>query len=125
MKTRDRNPFKPGTDAAFFWRESGYSWDPITETPARGRKRCAAESADAEIRGRDAGLSFEWSIDPYGDSTEFAKGQRYSLWQCFCHDSSGRIVSSLHGIDFGRDRDPWADPYRRVVEAGLAKEALQ
>lgn len=124
MATKARNPFKPGTDAAFFWTHSGYSYDPKTETAEQGRKRCAEASADAEANGRAAGLSFEWSVDPHADSREFAKGPAYELWQCVCHDSDGKILASLHAIDFGRGRDPWGDPYRRIVESELAAEAL-
>jgi hypothetical protein len=29
------------TDQRFFWKHSGYSYDPKTETRAQGRRRCA------------------------------------------------------------------------------------
>ena len=120
-----RNPFKPGTDQAFFWRHGGYSFDPLTETPEQGRKRCAINSADDESRGRAAGFSFEWQIDSDIDSSEWDDSpDPWSTWNCVCHDSSGRVVSSLSGIDFGRNGEPWGDPYRRVVEADLASDAL-
>lgn len=120
-----RNPFKPGTDQAFFWRHGGFSFDPHAETPEQGRKRCAINSADDESRGMTAGLSFEWQIDLDIDSSEWDDDpDPWQTWNCVCRDSSGRIVSSLCGIDFGRNGEPWGDPYRRVVEADLASDAL-
>lgn len=56
--------------------------------------------------------------------------QSYHLWQCTawqCEgDDMGALTyrASLGGIDFGRDGEPWGNPYRRVVEAELALEAL-
>jgi hypothetical protein len=37
-------------------------------------------------------------------------------------DKAGKVVQSLGGVDFGRDGDPWGQPYARVVEAELALE---
>ena len=110
-------------DQKFFYDNAGYSWNPVTETQDEGRTRCARELADAEARGRDAGLSFDWSIDQDGDSRDYAKGARYALWQCVCLNAEGEAVAYLGGVDFGRNGSPHSDNYRRVVEAELAQEA--
>lgn len=83
----------------------------------------------AERQAHDAGHSFEWSIDPEIDSSEFSDERpTWALWQCVMRagcpsDEEGRVLASLHGIDFGREGEPWGDPYRRVVEAELAQVA--
>ena len=115
-----RNPFKPGTDQAFFWRHGGYSFDPLTETPEQGRKRCAINYADDESRGRAAGFSFEWQIDSDIDSSEWDDSPNpWSTWNCVCRDSSDRVVSSLCGIDFWGMVNHGATPI-----VGLLKQIL-
>lgn len=115
--TTKRTPF------AFFLTHAGYSYNPQTETPMQGRRRCARALAWAEMRARDVGASFEWSIDPDVDSSEWSDEEPpYAQWQCIARDASGVVFASLHGIDFGRGKEPWGDPYRRVVEAELASE---
>lgn len=108
----------------FFMKHAGYSYDPKTETPMQGRIKCARSLAKAERAARDGGFSYQWHEDGVSDSTEFAKGKRYALWICLMRDASGAVVGSLCGIDFGRDKEPWGDPYRRVVEAELALENI-
>jgi len=109
----------------FFFAQAGYSYNPKTQTKLQGRWACARSLAEAERNGSDAGLSFEWEIDPISDSSEFSnKKPAWQLWACCCRDAQGKVQSSLCGIDFGRDGSPWGEPYRRVVEAELASEAL-
>lgn len=110
-------------DTLFFYKHAGFSWNPATETQEDGRRRCAREMADAEAKGRESGLSFDWSIDHDADSRDYAKGPRYELWQCVCYDAEGKAVAYLGGIDFGRNGSPHCDNYRRVIEAELAQEA--
>jgi hypothetical protein len=80
--------------------------------------------AEAERKGREAGLSFEWSLDNETDASFRDTRSPYHLWICVCHDADGLAKSSLGGIDLGRDGSPFADLYRRVVEAELAMEAI-
>lgn len=115
----------------FFLKHAGYSFNPQTETPMQGRIRCARALAKAERQARDQGFSYSWSIDPDVDSSDFGDnldngvlGEPWKLWQCAMYNADGRIVASLHAIDFGRDGSPWSDPYKRVVEAELAMEGL-
>ena len=113
------------TPYQFFHEHAGYSYRPDTETKAQGRARCARAMARAEREARDAGLSFEWGVDPYSDSSDWCDDDPpWALWTCTARDATGRVVASLCAIDFGRDGEPWGDPYRRVVEAELALEAL-
>jgi hypothetical protein len=113
------------TARAFFYEHAGYSYNPKTETRAEGRRRCAAALAQAEAQGSDAGLSFQWQIDEAVDSSDFSNERPpWQLWACCCRDAEGAIKANLCGIDFGRDGQPWGEPYRRVVEAELASEAL-
>ncbi len=120
-------PFrKPVSPVAFFYRNAGYSY-PAGATPAQQRAHrlnCARHLAAAESWARDAGVSFEWSVDDPQGSREWSdETPAWASWQCVARDADGISVASLHGIDFGADRDPWMDDYRRVVEAELAAEA--
>lgn len=113
------------TPVEFFYANAAYSYNPATQTEEEGRRQCAELLADAERRGSDAGLAFEWSIDRDSDSSDWSDDpDPWQVWQCLCRDESGDVVAALAGIDFGRDGDPWGDNYRRVVEAELAAEAL-
>ena len=125
----------------FFLKHAGYSYDPKTETQMQGRVRCARNLARAEREARDGGIWFKWEIDPDTLSSDWVDdnqdgGKNCTPWQtwichaCSPHESPGRfsnlstIIASLGGIDFGRAGEPWGNPYRRVVEAELALEAL-
>lgn len=109
----------------FFYQHAGYSYNPATETPEQGRRKCARALARAERAGSDAGLGFRWSIDPDTDSSDWNDDpEPWAQWVCECVDADGETVACLGGIDFGRDGEPWGDPYQRVVEAELAAEAL-
>ena len=114
----------------FFFDHAGFSYDPLTETAEQGQARCAEQLADAEEQARDAGCSFEWSIDPGTTSADWIDDRKnggkrrnpWATWQCLMRDADGAVVQALGGIDFGRDGSPWGDPYRRVIEAELALE---
>lgn len=108
----------------FFLENQGLSVYP-SETYEDAAVRCALGAARDEATAERVGIEFEWSPDDVIDSSDFSDEQPpWALWECVAR-YNGRIVASLGGVDFGRDRDPWMDNYRRVVEAELAHEALQ
>lgn len=108
----------------FFFKNAGYSHG-TDETAMQGRIRYARMLAKAERDARNGGFSFEWSIDPDIDSSEFDdSSEPWQLWQCAMFNADGRIVNSLHGIDFGPDGSPRSNSCRRVVEAELAVDGL-
>lgn len=112
------------TPTQFFHKHAGFSSAPATETEGEGRLRCARALAKAEAAARDLQFDFEWRED-YMDSSEFSDEQPpWTLWICMCRDGSHKVVAALGGIDFGRDGSPWGRPYKRVVEAQLALEAI-
>lgn len=100
----------------FFEEHAGYSYNPVFETPEQGRHRCAEELATAERWALDAGVYFDWEPDPDG---YLSAGDAPGPWfSCCARNMFGHVVASLGGID-----DP-TYPYRRVVEAELALEAM-
>lgn len=107
----------------FFAEHAAVSWFPAMENRTEDIKHQAEALAMAELTSVDRGWRFDWRIDPDTDSGDWILDQDhqpYALWQCFMLDEDGRILQSLGGIDFGRDREPWGQPYRRVVQADLA-----
>lgn len=125
MTTRNLITSKAPEAVRFFFTHAAFSYMPGKETRDEGRARCARELAEAERKGREAGLVFDWTADPDCDSSEWSdEAPAYVQWQCLCY-LNNEIVASLGCIDFGRDGDPWNDPYQRVVEAELAAEALR
>jgi len=116
----------------FFLKWAGWSYDPKKETKIQGRQRCARELAHAERKAYDKGLTFHWAIDVGYLSSEWIDDDEdggknhdpWLTWFCVAKNKRGTVVASLSGIDFGRDGEPWGDPYRRVVEAELASEAF-
>ena len=114
----------PVDPVAFFAEHAGYSYDPRTQTPEEGRLECARKLADAERRGSDAGISFQWKHDDITNAEFEDTDAPYPLWLCLCFDENGSVVASVGGVDFGRDGVPQSDPYRRVVEAEMALEAM-
>ena len=127
----------------FFLKHAGYSDDPQTETRMQGRVRGARALARAEREARDAGLSFQWGVDDTASSDWLDDNQDggkncnpWRTWYCCAYAEVPVIntgyyglkrpapLASLSGIDFGRDGEPWGSPYKRVVEAELALEAL-
>lgn len=122
MKRKDH---KLVSAAQFFAKHAGYSYDPKKETEDQGRMRCAESLAIDEYDARDKGFTFLWSVDPDINSGDFSDEKPfYKLWQCAMYNREGRIVNSLHGIDFGRNKEPFGKPYKRVVEAELAGEGM-
>ena len=115
---------KPQTPADFFFEHAGWSYDPEKETEAQGKRRGANRLAKAEKHAREAGYSFEWSLDG-GTNREWTdEGPKYGTWQCLAHNQAGNVIASLCGIDFGKGGEPWGNDYRRVVEAELALETM-
>lgn len=116
----------------FFLKHAGYSHDPMIETAMQGRIRCARGLAKDEREARNAGFTFAWSVDPDSNSAGMEESiepadyftDPYPHYQCCMLNADGRIVNSLHGIDFGRDGSPYGDSYKRVVEAELAGEGM-
>jgi len=118
------------TPEQFFYEHAGYSYDPLTETPEQGKERGAKRLAQAERDSREAGESYEWQIDTDSSSADWieenedgGKNQEpWEVWGCIRRSAEGEVLASLWSIDFGRDGQPWDNPYRRVVEAELALE---
>lgn len=116
----------------FFHTHAGFSYDPKTQTEDEGRLECAIALANAELTAENNGWTFHWeqSEDMTNQSLNRAfrewtdKGPEYFTWNCYCQDENGDTLSSLCGVDFSPDRDPWMDDYRRVVQAELALEAI-
>ena len=110
---------------AFFYEHAGYSYKPGEETPEQGRERGAKALAAAEHFASENGYSFNWLIDPEIDSSDYSdEDPAWELWGCIMRDEQGEVRQSLWAIDFGRDKEPWGEPYRRVVEAELALEEM-
>ncbi len=125
MKTKAETPYQ------FFLKHAGYSYDPKKETQIEGRRKCARALAEAERKAYAKGFDFEWELDSMTsaewleDDEDGGKNRKpWNTWACVARDNNGKVIGSLCGIDFGRNGEPWGDPYRRVVEAELALEAL-
>lgn len=124
MKTRRLSAYN------FFMSNAGYSYDPKTQTPMEGRAECAKSLAYNEQRARDAGVTFAWEYDQDITSAEWISDHEdggrnndpWRTWSCLARTADGKVFASLSGIDFGRDGEPFGDPYMRVVEAELACE---
>ena len=115
----------------FFLKNAGYSYGK-DETKQQDRISGARALAKVEREATRGGFTYAWSIDQFTTSADWIDDNKeggrncdpWQTWQCVMLNSDGRIVNSLHGIDFGRDRSPWGDSYRRVVEAELALEGI-
>lgn len=94
------------------------------ETEEQARDRGAHALAAAERAASDEGCSYEWSIDPDTDSSDWSEDEPYAVWRVLMRDSGGRVVGSLGGVDFGSGGEPWGEQHRRFVEAELASEWL-
>ncbi len=129
----------------FMAEHAGYATPP-------GRMVCAWLLAEAELVGEALGWSVEWEEDPDPDLSWCERCERrekalrrdyslsgsrraavlsgvldheHTLYVALLQDRRGRVLGSLGGIDFGGGRPNWQqDPYRRVVEAELAAEAV-
>jgi hypothetical protein len=107
----------------FFYQNTGYSYDPKTETLEEGRLRSARELADAETIGQRLCYVFEWELDECPDLSWMSDDERQQGHEVLCcrivdPENQRYSLASLCGI---------ADPdrnYRRVVEAELAAEAI-
>jgi hypothetical protein len=108
----------------FFFENAGYSQDPKFETQAEAQIRCARELAAAEMEACVKGYSFEWMEEGETTAKWAGKKERPIAFRCLCRDPAGYVVESLGGTDF-LNNDVWQSPYRRVVEAELALEALK
>lgn len=106
--------------AEFFYANAGFSYDPKTESPEQGRKRCSEALATAERDGASSGFTFEWTED----DGEFSDDDRHvQLWICICRHKVGDALATLGGIDLGEEEPPQAI-YCRVIQAELAMQAL-
>jgi hypothetical protein len=109
------------TAEAFFREQSGCS-----------NEKHVHRLAKAEAEASKRGWHTHWEIDPDADNeptdTYFVSGA--PQWQALLIDEDGQCIASLGGIDLGYDDTgdeitPESNPpYRRVVEAELALEAL-
>lgn len=105
----------------FFYEHAGYSYGQ-GETQEQGRLRCAKQLAQAEAWALDNCVGFEWCLSDT-TSEDFSDDEPYyRLWDCVARSEDR--MTCLCGIDFGRDREPWGDPYMRVVQAELALELM-
>lgn len=101
----------------FFLENAGYC------TPL-GRAACALSLARAEQHAEAAGWFFSWDCDLDGDLGDHEYwcredcGKDHQIEFCLLRDAEGAVLASLCGI-IDADSD-----YRRVIEAGLASEAL-
>lgn len=115
----------------FFYEHAGYARSP-GETIEAAKWGTATALADAEARASRAGVSFAWEVDPFTTSADWIAGRQdggkyrnpWSTWSVVLRAPDGTVLDSLGGVDFGRDGEPWGDPYRRVCEAEMALEAL-
>jgi hypothetical protein len=112
------------TPEQFFYEHAGYSYDPKKETPEQGRRKCARALARAEAKAYDKGITYKWDVDDTDSSEWSDERPAWQQWYCIAYNRKGAAIASLSGIDFGRNGEPWGDPYRRVVEAELALEAI-
>lgn len=99
---------------AFFYKNAGSSYTPGKETRAQGKRRGAQALARAEAEASARGWEVEWEEDDYGERAENGG----PMYVAILKDEHGNVLGSLGGIDDD------TDPYRRVVEAELALEAL-
>lgn len=103
----------------FFYKNAGFSYDPKRQTPEQGQRETAARLAHAEATAKANGWYTEWEDDPHGGmyiDEDDDPDQRF--YSAVLYDEDGKMLANLGGID----TDDM--PYRRVVEAELALEAL-
>lgn len=113
------------TPEQFFYEHAGWSYDPKTETKEQGRRRGARLLAKVERWASQTGVSYEWDQDGLTnrDFQEITnENPEYYLWRVLARDADGAVIGSLCGVDFGKDGQPWGNPYRRVVEAEISLE---
>jgi hypothetical protein len=109
---------------AFFIAHAGYSHS-LNETREQGQLRCATALAGAELWALQNDVSFDWDIERGIDSSEWDnENEPHAVWACVAYDAQGTVIGSLGAVDFGPQGNPHASPYRRVVEAEIALEAM-
>ena len=101
-------------DQKFFFDNAGYSWNPVTESRALGRTRCAVSLAAAEQAFMRADVSCVWEDDQPERGTKCETCE----W-CSIRTADGAILASL-----GRIMDADAN-YHRVIRAEMALECLE
>lgn len=114
------------TPYRFFLEQAGYSYDPKTERPIDGKRRCARELSKAERHSLDNGWYVEWWQDENGCSgcdcgavdCRCSNGDEHETLGCVLKDEDGDVLASLWGIC-----EPSRE-YRRVVAAELALESM-
>jgi hypothetical protein len=119
------------SDTRFFFKYSGWGYDPKTETPNQGRWRGARNLARAEREAHARGWTYRWEWDEDQDRgccecTEPESGCPCARGECGGHQVFGCILSTtcaphvnaLWGISDPSEED------RRVIEAELASEYL-
>lgn len=119
-------PHRLDCAAGFFYRHSGWQWDPATETSDQGRRRCAETSANAEAYASHVGRHVEWQRDP--DAGRADAGTEWADWphyEAVLLDSEGEILASLGSVMFAEGLDFRDDPYARCVAADLAYDAVR
>ena len=122
-----RTPYVLTDAEQFFYAHAGYSY-PSGASAAEQRKAriaCARELARAETRAKEMGLVFSWEPEefPWDGDVPLAPTDRLEWVACYAfaqEDSRGRCLASLGMVA----TTSYHDPYRRVVEAELAEEAL-
>lgn len=114
-------------DVEFFFERGGFWYDPATETKEDGRIRCAEESARAELYAASHGWVTRWEPDPDGQRADAGtEWEDWPHWQAVLMSADGvDVLAALGGVMFADGGDPWSDPYRRVVEAELALDAIR
>jgi hypothetical protein len=136
-----------GADAVrFFWSQGGTSYDPTTETMEQGRFRGACELAAAEEwlttrcgsewGGYEVGdLIVRWEQDDDYSADDYEPETMPQIaWVCLIQRFESRArftgrevwhtLASLGAVTFDGDGYPDGNPYKRVVEAELASEAM-
>jgi hypothetical protein len=121
-------PRRKGSDSAvqFFYEHAGYSYDPKTETPDKGRLRGAQALAQAEEYAAAKDWGYSWDYDRAGcigcdcDSADCAcsTGEPHETLVCFLRTYDGEVLEALGGICGATPE------YSRVVEAELALQAM-
>lgn len=107
----------------FFFKNAAYSYDPMTETHAQGRTRCAIEAAASEalyLRAHQlAGVECVWEPEDDPDDSWMTRTERRKPHECeqACIMAGERDVLACLGNIFDAD-----DNYRRCVRAELAHE---
>jgi hypothetical protein len=103
----------------FFYEHAGYSYDPKRQTKEEGRIETAALYARAEKTAKENGWYCEWEYDPDGGSSAGEYDEPDQIYySARLYNEEGEVLASLGGIDDN------TMPYKRVVEAELAVEAL-